>query len=433
LYFKSFGLSSFQSGLTVGIRPLIQFIGAPLWAELGERHQTKKLILLGGLLAWIIKGVLLWSVNPKYQLCIKTSTNAVTNVSSIYSRNLWGIKDNDSSIIWKSIGETKQKISGKNIIDLLEHASPRVQPVKEFNRSTMVLVPNNEENVGLIINRYKITSTVKTLGTGECMFTFIDKDEVWYLFLLFLMIIIIGEFFESPTYALSDASLLNRLGDDRDYYGQIRLWGAVGWAMSTACSGAVLYSTRSLMCAVLRFDYNVVYYVYFGFVSCAVFCVYWFSFKKSEEEQKPSMRKAFKILCKPLHVIFLLAILFSGCCFGFLFHFVNWYIDDKGGSTLVMGAAGAARELGEMTFFFLGGTCVRFLGHMNSMAICLLCYAACFYWFSIITVPWMAVPLEALDGSIYGLVWCTSISYMSSLGAPIGAVVIMQGNYRINS
>jgi len=92
-----------------------------------------------------------------------------------------------------------------------------------------------------------------------------------------------------------------------------------------------------------------------------------------------------------------------------------------------MGAAAAARELGEMTFFFLGGGCVRFLGNMNSMAVCLICYAACFYWYSIITSPWMAVPLEALDGAVYGLVWCNSINYMSSLGAPIGAVVIMQG------
>ena len=150
--------------------------------------------------------------------------------------------------------------------------------------------------------------------------------------------------------------------------------------------------------------------------------------KLQEDEEKPSLRRAFKVLCTPIHLTFLGTILFTGCCYGFLMHFVNWYIDDKGGSTLVMGAAGAARELGEMTFFFLGGSFVKLIGNLNTMAVCLLGYAACLFWFSIINSPWMAVPLEALDGAIYGLVWCNSINYMSSLGAPIGSVVIMQGN-----
>ena len=65
----------------------------------------------------------------------------------------------------------------------------------------------------------------------------VDKQEIKYLFIIFLMAIIIGEFLESPTYALSDASLLNRLGEDRNYYGQIRQWGAVGWAIATSSVG----------------------------------------------------------------------------------------------------------------------------------------------------------------------------------------------------
>jgi PPP family 3-phenylpropionic acid transporter len=248
------------------------------------------------------------------------------------------------------------------------------------------------------------------------------------MFWIFLMIIVIGEFLESPTYALSDASLLDRLDEDRGYYGQIRLWGAIGWAISTALVGYLIFKTSYILCGLLKPDYDIIFYMYFGFVSCAFFCCYWFSFKEKEEHHKSTFKKALKVLSSVNHVIFILAILFTGCCYGFLFHFVNWYIDDKGGSTLIMGAAGAARELGEMTFFFLGGVCVRFLGNLNMMAICLICYSACFYWYSIIHSPWLAVPLEALDGSIYGLVWSNSVDYMSSLGAPIGAVVTMQGN-----
>ena len=87
LYFKSYGLSSLLAGTIVGIRPLIQFVGAPFWTELAERFQVKKLFLCGGILAWIVKALLLWAVIPKHQLCIQTYTNSSTNISYISSRD----------------------------------------------------------------------------------------------------------------------------------------------------------------------------------------------------------------------------------------------------------------------------------------------------------------------------------------------------------
>ena len=434
LYFKLYGLSSFQAGIIVGIRPLIQFIGAPFWSEIGERFQKKKSILMVGILAWILKAVLLWAVEPKYQTCTEFYTNTSTNMTKIYTYNVWDDTAGITNIEWKILTDAKKKED--------QFIKNSVKQKGAAQQEEVIIVGAGRQKIGPLFNKIvsymshkhrqqKITSVVETFDkkvkTLIKNLLVVDTAEIQYIFLIFLMIIVIGEFLESPTYTLSDGSLLNRLGDERQYYGQIRLWGAVGWAVSTASAGAILYTTRSLMCAVLQFDYQVIFYVYFGFVSCAFFCVYWFSFQKAEDHERPTLRKALKVLCSLDHVVFLVSILFTGCCYGFLFHFVNWYIDDKKGSTLIMGAAGAARELGELTLFLLGGGCVRFLGNLNCMAVCLISYAACFYLYSIIVSPWMAVLLEALDGAVYGLVWSNSVNYMSSLGAPIGAVVIMQG------
>ncbi|XP_031566780.1 major facilitator superfamily domain-containing protein 6-like [Actinia tenebrosa] len=456
LYFKQYGLSSFQAGSIVGIRPLIQLFGAPFWTAIGERFKAERIVLMCGVLAWLIKALILLFVTPHKQLCVENYTNSTNNITSVYTSDLWRPHEsqNHEWTLVTSLG--KPNLVPKNKLVQVEN------PVKPAKRSQMSRQQKRKEFVDKTMNNrhrdeifrskypssklgsdrilfetmnYKRTISnvitvkhyVHSLNQTVSFITQVDDEEITYMFWIFLMIIVIAEFLESPTYALSDASLLNRLADDRSYYGRIRLWGAIGWAISTAIVGYLIFKTSFILCGLLKPNYDVIFYVYFGFVSCAFICSYWFSFKENEEHHKSSFRKALNELCCAKHCVFMIAIIFTGCCYGLLFHFVNWYIDDKGGSAIVMGAAGAARELGEMIFFFCGGVCVRILGNLNTMAICLVSYSACFYWYSVIESPWLAVLLEALDGSIYGLVWSNSIDYMSTIGAPIGAVVTMQG------
>ena len=48
--------------------------------------------------------------------------------------------------------------------------------------------------------------------------TKIDTYEIDFMFVEFLLIVNVAEFFESPTYPLYDASILKRLGHEREYY-----------------------------------------------------------------------------------------------------------------------------------------------------------------------------------------------------------------------
>lgn len=59
----------------------------------------------------------------------------------------------------------------------------------------------------------------------------IDKKEVDFMFVLFVIIIIVGEFFEFLIYVLLDVFFFKWLGDDREYYGRICMWGLFGWVV----------------------------------------------------------------------------------------------------------------------------------------------------------------------------------------------------------
>ena len=249
------------------------------------------------------------------------------------------------------------------------------------------------------------------------------------MFILFLLIIVIGEFFESPTYALSDASLLKRLGDDRAYYGRIRMWGSLGWALASAMVGLIVMSSTYKLCEVKQNNYVIAFYIFIAFVAAAFVHGLWFRFKYDEEKNFEDIGKVAPLLLNLRHTSFLFATLYTGFCYGILVHFVNWYIDDLGGSSSIMGAAGAAREIAALIIFAFSTTALEALGNVNSMAFCLMSYIICFICYSILKDPWMAVALEVLDGGTYGLVWSTCVNYMSSVGSQLGIIETTQGRF----
>ena len=297
----------------------------------------------------------------------------------------------------------------------------------------------DESEVEIDLHRNKPNGAIKSkithvmevykgeLNTFVKFITSIDTKEVDFMFVLFMMIIIVGEFLESPTYTLSDASLLKRLGDDREYYGRIRMWGSLGWAVASAMVGLLINYSTFKLCQVVENNYIIAFYVFVGFVAAAFTNSLWFPFSYDEEKKFEDIGKVAPMLLSLRHTSFLLATLYTGFCYGILVHFVNWYIDDIGGSSGIMGAAGAAREISALIMFAMSATALQALGNINSMVFCLMAYIICFICYSILEDPWVAVALEILDGGTYGLVWSTCVNYMSAVGSSLGVIETTQG------
>ena len=492
LYFKQLFLGASYAGIIIGIRPLIQCIGAPFWGVIADRYHAGKVIFLGSVIAWIVKAFVLLAVRPQNQHCIETYTNETANVSYIYAYNLWT----------EAQGEAKWVVLPLDHPFLIEKNRISVVDEQEINRATGESVPSRQvlENSGPVKDNIKtkkgrrkthanhgrrlldetktskmsrgersvesrrfrhnntknddvvgyaeevahvkrnkqtealnlkITHTVKVykeeLKAPVTFITEIDTYEIDFMFVAFMMIIIIGEFFESPTYALSDASLLKRLGDDREYYGRIRMWGSLGWALAAAMVGLIINYSTFKLCQVVQNNYIIAFYIFVGFVAGAFVNGLWFRFSYEEEKKFEDIGKLAPILLSLRHTSFLVATLYTGFCYGILVHFVNWYIDDIGGSSAIMGAAGAAREIAALIMFAMSAATLQALGNVNSMVFCLLSYIICFICYSILENPWMAVALEVLDGGTYGLVWSTCVNYMSAVGSKLGVVDTTQG------
>lgn len=493
LYFKQLFLGASYAGILVGIRPLIQCIGAPFWSVIADRYHAGKIIFLGSVIAWIAKAFVILAVRPHDQHCIEMFRNKTANVSYVYAYDLWTeakqevkwvvlpldypiIIENNHVVVVKE-NEIEHATGESLPKEILENSGPpdqkgrtkkgrRTYSIKQQANSTKTVLDErklskmsriskkltrrvtinardedmqDESEVEIDLHRNKpngalrskITHVVEVykgeLHTSVKFITSIDTKEVDFMFVLFMMIIIVGEFLESPTYTLSDASLLKRLGDDREYYGRIRMWGSLGWAVASAMVGLLINYSTFKLCQVVENNYIIAFYVFVGFVAAAFTNSLWFPFRYDEEKKFEDIGKVAPMLLSLRHTSFLLATLYTGFCYGILVHFVNWYIDDIGGSSGIMGAAGAAREISALIMFAMSATTLQALGNVNSMVFCLMAYIICFICYSILDDPWVAVALEILDGGTYGLVWSTCVNYMSAVGSSLGVIETTQG------
>lgn len=86
---------------------------------------------------------------------------------------------------------------------------------------------------------------------------------------------------------------------------------------------------------------------------------------------------------------------------------------------------------GELPFFFLSGWILKKIGHVNAMSVVLFGFGVRFILYSVLSNPWLVLPIELLNGITFGLFYSTMASY-ASVVAPPGTEATLQVNKQIN-
>ncbi|CAF0789342.1 unnamed protein product [Didymodactylos carnosus] len=133
-------------------------------------------------------------------------------------------------------------------------------------------------------------SLVKPLGTNILYL----KNDVRNIFMLFLLLIVIGEFFSAPAITLADACTLNYLGQDTELYGRQRMWGSVGWGIAIFLVATILDQSKSLTIhpcgsnsTLQEKNYTVCFATFSVLMACALGIATQFRFTYNEGEQIP--------------------------------------------------------------------------------------------------------------------------------------------------
>lgn len=296
VYFKQLGLNASQSGLLIGIRPFIEFCAAPLWGGLADSWRKAKVLFLFSLFAWLLFTEAMAFIQPAGSKCIifnRTDDNGhdIIVIDQVVHDGVhhyvYGPRDHDQD--------------GGTVVG---HQSDIDQPFRTDETSPVVGNPLGG-SYKLLNKSFWTEEPIRRLPSGTTSVKFIS-DDIRGVFLLLLIIIVVGEFFSSPTITLADSATLGYLGSDRlEYYGQQRMFGSLGWGIFMLINGILLDHTaththgcegaldvQDVQVQEVKRNYYICFGTYAVLLTCSFFVATQFKFKYySDDDHKTEMSK----------------------------------------------------------------------------------------------------------------------------------------------
>jgi MFS family permease len=383
IYFKQIGLTASYVGTLSGIRPLVQFVSGPFWAYLADKYRSRKLVLCMSVVAWLIFTLALAFPQPKNTKC--DTLNATIHVQK------------------------------RNIHRAMSYSGLPLAPIPAAVSEG--LLANKKSAIGFSA-KDKIETTKVIVH---------DKNELRNLFYIFLILIVVGEVFEAPSFIMIDTALIQKLGDKCHDYGKTRCFGSLGYGLASFGVGAVLDTTRYIYCGREMNNYMVIFYFFVVFMVIGlIFVLVLFTFKYNEDSSSntSSIFQVYKLCFSAKYATFLLTAWFMGIGNGGQVTFINWYLEDLGATKFMMGLTTTIRAAAVIVGFFCSGVVINKLGEIPSVFWSLLAFAVIFYGYSYLVNPWLVIPLEILQGFVYAISWSTCIVYLSAVAPDDGAATM---------
>lgn len=435
LYFKQYNLAPYQVGIILGLSPIIQCLVSPVWTALATKWHAQKLVFLAGVMSLLVKLLLFLAVQPHRQYCTESYVNSTTNVT--YERSMpftdvikgkseeWKANILPTSVSAKKLLKTTASAPIKRDmyasdeqhdypdLSVLPHQSrhimalPALTPIFKGLESFKVVIKNSSQWDSRL--NVTVTSTI----TG-------DKDEMFNIFLIFVLFVVVCDFLQAPTFGLGDGSVFKRLEENfRSSPTAIHFTGSLGWAGTAMVVGAIIFGSHTIHCGSPYVAYSLAFYFSIGFVSMAFIQALWFEYiyDNTTDGGWEIWKKSCKIFGTIKNSVFLICVLYVSLCVGFLGSFLNWYIDDLGGSVLVMATVSATRVLVTFVFYQIAKVLVPILGKANISLVALMCYTTCFFCYWLAKNTWEIVAIVAIEGASFGIVWRSCDYFVSRLRA----------------
>lgn len=404
LYFKQYNLVPYQVGVILGLSPIIQCLVSPVWTALAGKWHAQKLVFLAGVLSLLVKLLLFLAVQPHKQYCLESYINSTSNVSyersMPYSDVLKGVekkwKANKPAVsnkkALKTTAATKRDVHYDDPEDLAIEELPNYNSISHQSRHIMAIamIIRSGSSSDVVIKKSSnwdshLNATINSTITG-------DKDEVFDIFLIFVLFVVVCDFLQAPTFGLGDGSVFNRLQDNFiSSPTKMHLTGSLGWVCSALIIGAIIYGSKALHCGSTYLSYYVAFYFSIAFVCMAFTHGLWFEYiydNNSQDSGCETWKKSCKIFGTIKNFVFLICLLYVSLSSGFLVSFLNWYIDDLGGSSLVMATVSSTRVIVIFIFYQFAKTLVPILGKSNVSLVAIMCYTSCFFCFWLARNTW---------------------------------------------
>ena len=233
-------------------------------------------------------------------------------------------------------------------------------------------------------------------------------------------LVVVNAAFHAPVVPLVDNAVLGLLGERRDEYGRLRMWGAVGWGIGAIVAGLV----ADRFGVVWSFGGYLILFAGTGLTTLGL---------PAGEMQKA--RGIFatdlrRLLADRRWRLFLLVMLVGTFYHTMQIHYLFIYLETLGIRKSLMGLGLTLATLGELPVWALTPRLLRRWGPRRLIALGFLSAAIQGLVYATMPPTWLALGIQVLHGFTFAGMWAGGIAYVTRV-TPQGVRATAQGIYSI--
>lgn len=256
---------------------------------------------------------------------------------------------------------------------------------------------------GMLSDRLAVTRPLFIISTfGSIVTVFLLSTA--RSFGAILAISIFGSFFTGPTMTLLDSTTLVLLGQRREQYGRQRLWGSVGYIITSFFVGRWLDSHGT----------HWIFYIYIA-IMC-VFLVVSFGLPIQRTKIPVSLGKGVMQLLRHRNWgFFAIAMMLLSVGMYAQMSFLGVYLVKLGGKESLVGTVGAVGAIIEVPFMYIAPGLLRRFGNRLMLSVSFITYSFRYLLYALMKSPVWAVPIAGLNGFCYGFMQTSSIAFVDDI------------------
>lgn len=291
------------------------------------------------------------------------------------------------NVYYQSVGMTNQEIgllaALPTVMSLF--ASPLWSGLADRLGLHHILLP------GLLL----ATTVPALLLTGAQTFAALAALVLLYMFLL------------APVIPLAENAIVTMLNRDRNVYGSVRLWGAVGFGISSLATGY----------AAAAWGFRVNFFIYSALALVAVLVASRLPAVSTLPTEAYFTR--LRQLAANVHWrSFMIAVLLVGIGYAIYDNFAAIYLRDLGAAPDLLGLAFLLSTVSEVPIFFFSPVLIRRLTLRGMILMALLAFAVRGLAWSLVTTPEWGLAVQLLHGLSFSALWTAGVLYVSQIAPP---------------
>lgn len=225
-------------------------------------------------------------------------------------------------------------------------------------------------------------------------------------FAILLPISALFSLFYSTLVPMIDSNTLLLLGDQRERYGAIRLWGSVGYVIMTLLGGQLLN----------WLGLNWIFPIFTVCMLVFLIAIFWFPTRPVDLGKATRLFNTLWVMLRQPHwLIFILSVVFMWVAANGMNIFLGVYMKDMGGNETLFGITMAVSGATEIPIMYYGSQLLKRFSPRRLIAAAMLAYILRMALYGFMPSPLWAPYISVINSVTFGLFWIGSIAYVNEL------------------